>query len=111
MSDFQSERRGFESHRPLQVFNYPLATFTKNLYPYTMLTNDDLEKIKGIVTAQVGPLAQIGPLVNDIKDIKSDLKRIDKTLKTAIDVFDRRDIKMDKRVNKIENHLGMSSKN
>lgn len=70
-----------------------------------MLTNDDLDKIKGIVAAQVEPL------VIDVKVIKSDLKRIDKTLKTAIDVFDRRDIKMDKRVSKIENHLGMSSKN
>lgn len=66
-----------------------------------MLTQDDLNQIKKIVE----------PLGKDIKDVKKRVKRIEKTTDVMIKVFDREDVKLHKRVTKIEEHLGFTSKN
>jgi len=59
-----------------------------------MLTNDDLKKIKGIIS----------PLEKDIKDVK-------KTVDAMARLLDSADVKLEKRVQRIEEHLSLTDKN
>lgn len=62
-----------------------------------MLTTDDLDQIKNLLT----------PLEKDIKDIKKRVKKTEKTVDVVIDLFDKDIVTVRKRVDKIEDHLNL----
>ncbi len=103
-----------------------------------MLTKQDLEQIKDVVgdiveekvnasiDSRVGDIVEekvnasidtrVGSIVDQRLDkklmpIKKDLKYLKKTLDMAIRVFDENDVKLDRRVKFIEDHLGIQHKN
>ena len=78
-----------------------------------MLSKSDLKAIKIVihdefhtfVTPQIDGLKkEIG---NQLKPIKSDIKRIKKDVSTMIIFFDKTDVELNKRVKRIEKHLGL----
>lgn len=86
-----------------------------------MLSKNDIQQIREVVreevTLQVDPLKQdIGGLKQGMTTVKKDLKslhaktsHIQKTLDVAINMFDRNHINHEKRIKKVELHLGLSS--
>ncbi len=54
---------------------------------------------------------QLEKVENGVKNLSIRLRKVEKDISVAIDVFDRTDIKLDKRVEKIEDHLGLSTQN
>ena len=62
------------------------------------------DKLKNL---QIGMIS-IG---KDIKEVKKRVKKIEKTTDIIIDAFDKADVKLQKRVTKIEEHLGLAPKN
>lgn len=76
-----------------------------------MLTKSDIEQIRGVVREEVEMVVeeQIDPLKKDVKILKKSVKKIEKTLDVAIKAFDEEDVKMAKRITKIEQHLNFPS--
>ncbi len=62
-----------------------------------MLTKDDLKEIKNL----------LNPLEKDLGDVKKRVRKIEKTTDTMIDIFDVADVKLQKRVTRIEEHLDL----
>lgn len=54
---------------------------------------------------------QLEKVENGVKNLSIRLRKVEKNISVAIDVFDRTDVKLDKRVEKIEDHLGLSTQN
>ena len=63
-----------------------------------MLTKSDLGQIKDVVKDAIRPLEK------DIKDVK-------KTVDTMARLLDSADVKIEKRVRRIEDHLSLTDKN
>lgn len=84
-----------------------------------MLTKDDLQAIKSIIKIEVNPIAQdlrevkkdVTDIQRDLKEVRGRVKKIDKNVDVAIEMFNEDDVKLEKRVVKIEHHLGLPSKN
>lgn len=76
-----------------------------------MLTKSDITQIRGVVREEVEMVVeeQIDPLKKDVKILKKSVKKIEKTLDIVIKTFDDQDVKMAKRVTKIEQHLNLPS--
>lgn len=73
-----------------------------------MLTQDDLNEIKKIVD----PLSRdISDVKKDLKDVKKRVRKIEKTTDVVIKVFDKEDVRLHKRITKLEEHLESTSKN
>lgn len=72
-----------------------------------MLTKLDLLQIKKIVQQEIHQ--EVNPIKKDIKTLKLDVKKIQKTIDTMLDVLDREDVTLRKRVEKIEDHLALTS--
>lgn len=75
-----------------------------------MLNNDDLKKIKGVVHDAIheetpGIVEEI--VEKKLKPVNKDLRKIKKDITTIIDYFDRGQMKLEKRVDRIENHLSL----
>ena len=71
-----------------------------------MLTKSDLSQIERIME----PIkTDIGVLKQDVGSLKKNVRYIKKTVDVMIDLFDRQDIKLIKRVDKIEAHLGLTN--
>lgn len=68
-----------------------------------MLTKNDLSQIQKVVKTELVPVKK------DIKTLKSDVKQIKTTMGTILDVLDREDVAIHKRVKRIEEHVGISS--
>jgi hypothetical protein len=66
-----------------------------------MLNQADLYQIKNIVTSEIQPLEK------DINTVKRDMKHIRKDVKTIISFFDRETLELGKRVDRIEDKLGL----
>ena len=71
-----------------------------------MLTNQDLNQIRGIVKEEIS--AEVGPLKKDIKTLKSDVAEIRKDIKRIVNFFDREYLELRNRVENIEQHLGIT---
>lgn len=69
------------------------------------LTKNDLIQIRTVVKDEIEPLAR------DLKDVKTRVKKIEKNVDVMARLFDAEDVKLAKRVSKIEEHLGLPSKN
>ncbi|HUQ85455.1 MAG TPA: hypothetical protein VM077_03970 [Candidatus Limnocylindrales bacterium] len=93
-----------------------------------MLTKNDLTQIrdvvKEVVQVEVEPIKQdvkllqkgmvsmqadVGSLLRDIKILKTNDTKIRKDLKTTIDYFDRDNVVLHKKVERIEKHLGLAN--
>jgi hypothetical protein len=59
-----------------------------------MLTNDDLKNIDGLMVKRVQPLAQ-------------DVVKIRKDMKTVVNFFDHEYLDLRKRIQRLEDHLGL----
>jgi len=71
-----------------------------------MLNQADLDQIKNIVSSEVAPLkdfvsSEIDPLKMDMKIVKADIGHIRKDIKTIITFFDRENLELRKRVDRI----------
>ena len=86
-----------------------------------MLTNNDLSQLKTIIQSETKKIVQeelkleIGPLRKDVKELKSDVKvlkrdvtKIRTDTDTIVNFFDREYLELRERVEKIEQHLGLS---
>lgn len=85
-----------------------------------MLTKNDLVQIKTVVSDVVGDTVEkvvervlenklqkkLEPIKKDIKIINKRLNKIQKDLTITINYFDKNSIDHEKRIMKIENHLG-----
>lgn len=78
----------------IQKIFEPLAKDLKNV-------KDDLGGVK----------KDLKNVKDDLKDVKMRVKKIEKTVDVMARLFNSEDVKLSKRVNKIEDHLGISSKN
>ncbi|MEK7559374.1 MAG: hypothetical protein AAB521_03640 [Patescibacteria group bacterium] len=79
------------------------------------LTKLDLTQIGSVIEDKLGSVKKdLTGLKEDLTDVKKDLtdvkkrvKKIEKTVDVAIRIFNSDDIKIEKRVSKIEVHLGL----
>lgn len=85
-----------------------------------MLTKTDLNQIRGVVSEEVdgklepikkdlmGLKQDVGGLKQDMKYLKKKVNRIDKTLSLVVKNYDEADVKLQRRVKKIETHIGLT---
>ncbi len=88
-----------------------------------MLTKNDLKEIDKVVTKRIRkevpamirkevPVMirkEVAPLKQDINSVKSDVAQIRKDMKVIITFFDREYLELRKRVDRIEEHLGLTA--
>jgi peptidoglycan hydrolase CwlO-like protein len=81
-----------------------------------MLTKDDLKQIGSIVDTKIDK--QLDPVKKDIADLKKDMKTVKRDMgetrndiKTLRAYFDRDYVNLRKRIDRIEEHLGVPDKN
>lgn len=74
-----------------------------------MLTKIDLKQIDSLISKRLQNVATKDSLKEELKPIKSDVAKIRKDIDVIIALFDREYINLRKRVEKIEEHLGLSS--
>ncbi len=89
-----------------------------------MLTKSDLNQIRVVVNEEVDAVVdeKLEPikkdltiLKSDVTDLKKDVKylkkkvnRIDRTVSLTVKNYDEGDIKLERRVKKIEDHIGLT---
>ncbi len=74
-----------------------------------MLTNDDLQAIKGIVKVEVDPIKK--ELTSQGREIKKHgklLKSLKKDQDTMLNMLDKEQMNQRKRLKRVEEHLGFS---
>ena len=69
-----------------------------------MLTKNDLQAIKEVVDETIDTKLDV-----KLKPIKKDIKKIKKDVSVLIDHFDKRDLHLQKRVRRVEDHLRLPS--
>jgi hypothetical protein len=69
-----------------------------------MLTTEDLLQIRDIIRTEIR--TEIG---NEVEPLKSDLKKLQRDMKTVIRMFDSEYMELRSRVEKIEDHLNLPS--
>ena len=91
-----------------------------------MLTKSDLNQIRVVVNEEVDviienklkpvrkDLSQIGNVIDEkldkkLKPIKRDLRYLKKTVDLIVKNYDEADVKIERRVRKIEDHIGLIS--
>ena len=90
-----------------------------------MLTKSDLSQIGKLIRDETTPIIHqelapvkkdvaslkedIGGLKKDVGSLKKDMRYVKKTVDVMIDLFDRQDVKLNKRVIRIEDHLGLTN--
>jgi len=87
-----------------------------------MLTKIDLNQIRNLVHEEINTelnpikkeLSQIGQVIDEkldkkLKPIKKDLQYLKKTANLIIKNYDEEDIKLARRVRKIEEHIGLTA--
>ncbi|OGH23139.1 MAG: hypothetical protein A3F31_04065 [Candidatus Levybacteria bacterium RIFCSPHIGHO2_12_FULL_38_12] len=79
---------------------------------FVMLTKTDLKQIEGIVQGVVRNETrqiiqqELEPIRKDTKTLKKDMRYVKKTIDIMVRMFNEDDVKLRKRVEKIEDHLG-----
>jgi len=69
-----------------------------------MLTKNDLNEIRSIVNDEIETV-----VAKHLKPVKKDLRWLKKTVDIVARNYDEEDVKLGRRVTKIEKHLGLSS--
>ena len=79
---------------------------------FVMLTKTDLKQIEGIVQGVVRNETrqiiqqELEPIRKDTKTLKKDMRYVKKTIDIMVRMFNEDNVKLRKRVEKIEDHLG-----
>ena len=71
-----------------------------------MLTKSDLNQIRGVVREEVDVVVE-----GKLKPIKKDLKYLKKTVDIIVKNYDEGDVKLERKVRKIEQHLALPNEN
>ena len=79
----------------------PLHLYSELMYSFGMLTPNDLSEIKKIIE----------PLKKDVTKVKKNVARIQKDVKVIVSYFEDENMDVRKRVERIEDHLSLPSKN
>lgn len=89
-----------------------------------MLTKTDLKQIGNVIDDKLDPVKKdltglksdvsglkqdVGGLKQDMKYLKKKVNRIDKTLSLVVKNYDEADVKLQRRVRKIETHIGLTT--
>jgi hypothetical protein len=74
-----------------------------------MLTKDDLNQIGNILNNALN--TKLEPVKKDITILKKDVSQTRKDVKVLIAYFDREYVDLRRRIEAIEQHLGLSNKN
>lgn len=69
-----------------------------------MLTKSDLNQIRVVVNEEVDVVVE-----KKLKPIKKDLRYLKKTVDLTVKNYDEGDIKLERRVKRIEGHIGLTS--
>lgn len=73
-----------------------------------MLTQDDLQKISKLLKVETNPIKDnLEELRKDFKKQGKDIKQIKKSLGTAIDYFDKVDVRNSRELDKIKKRIGI----
>ena len=82
-----------------------------------MLTKIDLSQIREIVHEEVDVIVEeklnsklkleLEPIKKDLKYLKKKVNKIDKTVNLIVTNYDEADVKLERRVKKIEQHLAL----
>lgn len=70
-----------------------------------MLTKTDLNQIGNVVDGKLEPVKE------DLKYLKKKVNRIDKTVEIIVKNYDEGDVKLARRIKRIEQHLALSDQN
>jgi hypothetical protein len=86
-----------------------------------MLTKSDLQQIGGLLDKKLEEKLEqkleekleqkLSPIKKDVQNIKRQVQYIHKTVSLIVKNYDEGDVKLAKRVDRIEEHLGLSRKN
>lgn len=75
-----------------------------------MLTKNDLSQIGNVVDEKLEPVKKdLTVLRKDVKYLKKKVNRIDRTLSLTVKNYDEEDVKLGRRVARIEDHIGLTS--
>jgi len=80
-----------------------------------MLTKSDLQQIGNVVDERLKPIEnrlgnvenRLGNIEGHLKVVKKDVSQLKKTLSIVIKNYDEADVKLSRRVSRIENHLSL----
>ncbi len=76
------------------------------------LTNRDLQQIRGVVKDETEPISKdIKTIKRDVGNLKKDVSKLKKDVDVLIVRSDREETLLKKRVVRIEEHIGLPSKN
>lgn len=79
-----------------------------------MLTKDDLIAIGQVVDQRLEKRLndvldeRLSPIERDIKSMKRDMTKVQKDIRVMLAVLDRADVELRRRVERIEEHLGLT---
>ncbi len=68
-----------------------------------MLTKIDLNQIRNVIGEELEPIKK------DLKYLRKKVNRIDKTVSLTVKNYDEGDVKLERRVGKIEEHIGLTA--
>ena len=80
-----------------------------------MLTKNDLQQIqkvvqtetRKIVSEELEPVKKdVGSLKTDVSSLKKDMRYVKKTINVMVGRFDKEDVHLTRRIEKIEKHVG-----
>lgn len=72
-----------------------------------MLTKTDLNQIGQVIDEKLD--FKLKPIKKDLKYLKKKVDRINKTVSLTVKNYDEGDVKLERRVRKIEAHVGLTS--
>lgn len=77
-----------------------------------MLTKNDLQQIGIVIDEKLKPVKRdITILTKDVSTLKKDVAQTRTDVKVLISYFDREYVELRKRIDRIEEHLGLDAKN
>lgn len=80
-----------------------------------MLTKTDLNQIGNVIDKRLEPIREdvlglrqgVGDLQKDMKYLRKKVNRIDKTVSLTVKNYDEGDVKLERRIRRIEQHLAL----
>ncbi len=75
-----------------------------------MFTDEQLNQLRGVMREEVGPLIreEVEPIKKDLKTVKRSVRKIEKTIDVLVRRTDEADVALRRRVERVEDHLGMA---
>lgn len=76
-----------------------------------MLTKSDLNQIGEVIDSRLDRKldSALSPIKKDLKSLKKDVKYLKKSVDLIVKNYDEGDVKLDKRLKKVEHHLNIPS--